>query len=102
MKSISFKNGHVFVNGIEITHFGEGDDVLMFERLSEAVNYKTGADGHTILSFSADKSGKCTLKLQATSPSNKYLNTLHNLQGGGPTTFVPIAVMFQDVYRKDM
>lgn len=102
MKSISFPNGHMLVNRVEITHFGSDDDVIKFERLSESVQYKVGADGHAVVSFSADKSGKLTIKLQPTSPSNVYLMSLHALQGGGPTTFVPVQVSFQDVYRKDI
>lgn len=102
MKSISFPNGHMLVNGFELTHFGSDDDVVKFERLSDNVTYKTGADGKTIISFSADKSGKCTIKLQATSPGNAYLMGLANLQGGGPVTFVPVQVSWQDIYRKDV
>jgi len=102
MKSISFPNGHMFVNGVEIINFGSDDDVIKFERLAEMVNYKTGAGGTMVISHSADKSGKLTIKLQPTSPSNTYLIGLANLQGGGPQTFVPIAVSFQDVYRKDV
>jgi hypothetical protein len=102
MKSISFPNGHMLVNGIELTHFASDDDVVKFERLAENANYKVGADGKMIISFSADKSGKCTIKLQPTSPSNKYLMGLVNLQGGGPMTFVPIQVSWQDIYRKDV
>src|SRR4051812_47097774 len=102
MKSISFPNGHLFVNGIEITHFGSDDDVIKFERLSESVQYKVGAGGDVVVSFSADKSGKLTIKLQPTSPSNTHLNGLHNFQEGGPPVFIPIIVSFQDVYRKDV
>lgn len=102
MKSISFPNGHMFVNGVEITHFGSDDDVIKFERLAESVNYKVGAGGTAVVSFSADKSGKLTMKLQPTSPSNAYLMGFANLQNGGPPTFVPIVVSFQDVYRKDV
>jgi len=102
MKNVSFPNGHMLVNGVEITHFGSDDDVVKFERLAEQVNYKVGASGTAVLSHSADRSGKCTIKLQPTSPSNAYLMGLVNLQGGGPTTFVPVQVSFQDIYRKDV
>jgi hypothetical protein len=102
MKNIAFKNGHVLVNAVPISHFSDDDDAIMFEKLADDVNYKVGADGHMIVSFSADQSGKCTLKLQPTSPSNKFLNALANLQKGGPVTFVPIQVLFQDAYRQDM
>ncbi len=102
MKSISFPNGHMFVNGLEIINFGSDDDVIKFERLAESVQYKVGAGGNMVISHSADKSGKLTIKLQPTSPSNAYLMGFANLQGGGPQTFVPIVVSFQDVYRKDV
>jgi Protein of unknown function (DUF3277) len=102
MKNVSFPNGHMLVNGIELTHFGSDDDVVKFERLADGVNYKVGADGKMIVSHSADRSGKCTIKLQATSPSNSYLMGLVNLQGGGPTVFVPVQLSWQDIYRKDV
>jgi hypothetical protein len=102
MKNISFPNGHMLVNGFEITHFGSDDDVIKFERLAELVSYKVGADGHAVVSHSADRSGKLTIKLQPTSPANAFLMGIAALEQGGPTTFVPVQVSFQDMYRNDV
>lgn len=102
MKGIAFRNGHIFVNNVEITHFTDDDDCVKFERNSESFMYKVGADGHTCLSFSADKSGKCTLKLQPTSPSNSYLSKLLAAGENGTETFIPVVINFQDVSRKDI
>ena len=102
MKSISFPNGHLLVNGVEIIHFGSDDDVIKWERNAESVNYKVGAGGNAVVSHSADRSGKLTIKLQPTSPSNAYLMGLMALEEGGPATFVPIQASFQDMYRNDV
>lgn len=101
MKGYSFLNGHVIVNGIEITGFADGDDVIKLSRRVDAAMDKVGADGNMMVSFSADKSGEITLKLMQIGRGNKYLNGLANLQAGGPTSFIPIAVLWQDTYRQD-
>lgn len=102
MKNISFPNGHLLINGVELTHFGSDDDVVKFERNADSVTYKVGADGRAVVSHSADKSGMLTVKMQPTSPSNAYLMGLCNLQEGGPGTFVPMAATWQDTHRKDV
>jgi hypothetical protein len=101
MDAYSFLNDHVIVNGVEISGFAEGDDVIKVTRRVDAAMDKMGADGRMAVAFSADKSGEVTLKLMQTGSGNKYLNSLINLQAGGPQTFVPIGVMWQDTYRQD-
>lgn len=102
MQNISFPNGHMLVNGVELTGFGSDDDVVKWEAGADAVNYKVGAGGNMVVSHSADKTTRLTIKLQPTSPSNAYLMGLFALQRGGPQTFVPIQASWQDMYRKDV
>lgn len=102
MKTYGWQTNHVFVNGIEIRGYADGDDVLMVKRRNDAASDKMGVDGKMAVSLSADKSGEVTLKLMQTGAGNKYLNALANAQGGGPLTFIPCEVLWQDTYRQDV
>jgi len=101
MRVYSFLNTVVLVNGVEITGFADGDDVIQINRRVDSGSDRVGADGNMMFSISADRSGEVTLRLLQTSSSNKYLNSLSALQEGGSRTFVPIVVTFQDTYRND-
>lgn len=102
MKAVNFLDGHLFINGVELTNYAEGDDVMKWERLAESVMYKVGAGGHMIISLNPNKSAKLTVKLLASSPSNSYLGGLLNLEEGGSPTFTPIQASYQDVHRNDV
>ena len=102
MKVYSFQNTVMLVNGVEITGWDDGDDVIQIERLSDSASHKIGAGGEMMVSLSADKSGTFKFKLQQTSSSNKYLMSLCALQEGGAKTFVPANCLFQDTYRQDL
>lgn len=100
-KTYGWQTNHVLVNGIEITGFADGDDVLTLKRLTDAASHKIGVNGDMFISLSADKSGEITMKLMQTGKGNKYLNGLANAQGGGPGTFIPVELLWQDTYRQD-
>lgn len=102
MKVYSFQNTVMLVNGVEITGWADGDDVIKIARRSDSASDKIGANGDMMVSISADKSGEFTFKLQQTSSANKYLMSLCALQEGGAKTFVPVNVLFQDTYRNDL
>lgn len=102
MKVYSFQNTVMLVNGVEITGWSDGDDVIDIARLVDSASHKIGADGTMMVSISADKSGEFKFKLQQTSSSNKYLMGLCALQEGGANTFIPVNVLFQDTYRNDL
>lgn len=102
MNVYSFQNTVMLVNGVEITGWSDGDDVIKIGRRADSASDKVGANGDMMVSISADKSGEFTFKLQQTSSSNKYLMSLCALQEGGAKTFVPVNVLFQDTYRQDL
>jgi hypothetical protein len=102
MRTYSFKNTIFLVNGVEITGFSEDDDVINMERRSDSASDMMGADGHMMVSLSADFSGEIKIKLQQTSASNKYLNALHIAQEASGILFVPVQILFQDTYRNDV
>jgi hypothetical protein len=102
MKTYSFLNTVFLVNGVEITGFADGDDVINMERRTDSATDKIGADGNMMVSLSADFSGEVTIKLQQTSSSNKYLTKLLNVQEGRGVAFKPVKLFFQDTYRRDI
>ena len=102
MRVYSFANTVMIINGVEITGFSEGDDVIDITRNGDSASHKVGADGHMVVSLSADKSGAYKFKLQSTSSSNRYLSMLAAQQDGGTATFVPLHVKFQDLHRQDL
>jgi hypothetical protein len=101
MNVYSFLNTVIVVNGVEITGWSEGDDVIDIKRLVDSATHKVGADGNMMVSLSADRSGEFTFKLQMTSSSNAYLDSLLAQQENGADTFEPITVLFQDTFRND-
>jgi hypothetical protein len=92
----------VIVNGVEITGWAEGDDVIDIKRRTDSASDKVGAGGNMMVSISTDKSGEITFKLQQTSSSNKYLNGLLQLQEAAGAIFTPVRVLFQDTFRQDL
>lgn len=102
MKQYSFINTVLIINGVELTGWAEGDDVIQINRRTDAITDKVGAGGDMMVSVSADKSGEFTFRLQQTSPSNKYLAGICELNEGGASTMVPVVCLFQDTYRNDL
>jgi hypothetical protein len=107
MKSYSFKDIAVLVSAPpaipehQVTGFADGDDVIMIERNTENAKYKVGAGGQMAVAITADRTGKITLKLQQTSPSNKIFNAIHSLQQAGPRKMAPVQIFLQDLSRQD-
>jgi hypothetical protein len=102
MKAYSFSNTILLINGVEITGFSDGDDVIDMKRRVDSASDKMGADGNMMVSISVDKSGEIGIKLQQTSSSNRYLTRLHQAQEVAGSRFKPIKILFQDTYRNDM
>ena len=101
MQSYSFLNTVLFVNGIEISGFDEGDDVIKLERNEDSASHVVGDDGVMIVSVSADQSGSCTFRLLQASDSNGYLSGLSNIQGAGGVV-APLGIVFRDVVGNDL
>lgn len=102
MKRYSFNDVVMLVNGVEITGWADGDDVIQVKRRTDSISDKVGAGGDMMASVSADRSGEMTFKLQQTSGSNKYLKNLLALMENSNQTFVPVTVTMQDTYRRDL
>jgi len=102
MRRFSFLDTVVLVNGVEITGWAEGDDVIDIQRANDPISHKIGSDGSMLVTVSADRSGSAVFKLQQTSGSNRYLQSLVDRQEAAGSDFVPINFRFQDTYRQDM
>ena len=100
MKDYSFANTLVLVNGIEISGYDEGDDVINITRLGDSASHLIGADGGMVVSLSSDRSGEIRFRLNQTSSSNIILSGLINAQENG--AFVPVFIQFMDTKGLDL
>jgi hypothetical protein len=100
MKEYSFLDVVLLVNGVEISGFDEGDDVITLERTNDTAAHKVGTDGEMTVSISADRSGSITFRLMQTADSNIYLTGLISAAENG--AFVPIFVQFKDTRGGDL
>ncbi len=100
MQQYSFLNTILLINGVEITGFDEGDDVINLSRINDSAAHKIGTDGEMTISISADRSGNVVFRLMQTSDSNAYMSALINAQENGG--FVPIFMQFKDTKGNDL
>lgn len=69
--------------GVNLTGFADGT-FLTIAKNDDAMKLKVGADGESAVAISADESGKVTVTLLNTSPSNDFLSLQANLRARGP------------------
>lgn len=100
MKDYSFLNTTLLINGIEISGFDEGDDVIELARLNDSAAHSIGVDGEMTVSISADRSGTVTFRLMQSSTSNAYMSGLINSQEND--VFVPVFIQFKDTKGGDL
>jgi hypothetical protein len=100
MKEYSFLDNLLLINGVEISNFDEGDDVIQLDRLNDSASHTISVDGVMTVSLSADRSGTIMFRLNQTSDSNKYLSGLVNAQENG--AFVPIFAQFKNTRGGDL
>jgi hypothetical protein len=100
MKKYSFLNTVVLVNGVEITGWAEGDDVIQIDRRNDSISDVVGADGEMTIAISADRSGTMTFNLQQSSTSNAFLSAL--VAAGENGAFVPVSLLFKDLNGNDL
>ena len=94
MKSYSFNNVSMLVNGVEMTGWPEGDDAIVCERLNDSAEHVVGVDGSMTVSLSTDRSGTITFNLMQNSDSNLELSSLVTAQENG--AFIPIFVQIKN------
>lgn len=101
MRRYSFQDVTLVINGVMITGWSNGDDVIRIRRRSNAIQDYMGLDGSMMVSVSSDRSGEISFKLLQTSSSNAFLMSLCSLQESGGTNFKPVSVTFHDTFRQD-
>ena len=94
MKSFSFNNVIMLVQGQEMTGWPEGEDVIICERLEDSASHIIGVDGKMTLSISNDRSGSITFKLMQNSGSNLLLTGLITAQENG--AFIPVFIQIKN------
>lgn len=93
----SMLNVALHLDGVRVIGFGEGDDAIMIERNTELGTPQIGADGGSILSITADRTAKLSIKLLQTSPFNQYLQNKVARQRSGALTGITFPVGFVDM-----
>lgn len=82
----SMDNVALHIDGARVMGFGGGDDAIVIERSTDLGTPQIGADGASILSITADRSARMTIKLLQSSPMNQFLqNKVARMRGGGLT-----------------
>jgi len=94
MKSYSFNNVVMLVQGQEITGWPEGDDAIICERLEDSASHIVGVDGSMTMSISMDRSGTIKFKLMQNSESNALLTGLITAQENG--AFIPVFIQIRN------
>lgn len=100
MQTYSFLETLLLINGVEMSGFDEGDDVIEVDRFNPSSSHSISADGVMTVSLSADRSGYFRFRLNQTSDSNKYLSGVVAGQENG--VFVPIFAQFKDTRGNDL
>ncbi len=100
MQNYSFLDTILLVNGVEMSGFDEGDDVIELARLNDSAAHKIGTDGEMTVSLSADRSGTVVFRLMQTSDSNLFMSGLMAAQEN--SAFVPVFVQFKDTVGRDI
>ena len=93
----NFDNVALTIDGARVTGFGDGDDVIMIERNTELGTPQIGADGSSVLSITADRSAKMTIKLLQSSPFNQYLQNKVARQRSGALSGMSFPVTMVDL-----
>lgn len=100
MQMYSFLTNTLLLDGVPVTGWSEGDDVIKVARSVDSASDKVGSGGSMMVSVSGNRSGTFTIKLQKTSPSNAYL--MAKVYAMESLILVPVAVKIQDTFRQDM
>lgn len=100
MQQYSFGKTVLLVNGVQITGYDEGDDVITIKRLNDNSSHIISADGVMTVSFSPDRSGEIIFRVNQASDINGLLSSLVLAQE--ENVLVPIAVQFTDLNGEDL
>ncbi len=100
MQQYSFGKTILLINGVEITGYDEGDDVITVRRLNDNSSHILSADGIMTVSFSPDRSGEIIFRVNQASDINGLLSSLTIAQE--QNVLVPIAIQWTDLNGNDI
>ena len=100
MQQYSFGQTVLLINGVTVSGFDEGDDVITLRRLTDNSAHIMSADGVMTVSFHPDRSGECIFRLNQASDFNGFMSALVSAQEAN--TLVPIAIQFTDLNGNDI
>jgi len=89
VRTYDFKKYKLIIGGVPIQGFADGTGINL-ERAEDLFTKVVGADGKTSRSKSNDLSGRLTITLKQTSPSNDYLSSIAQLDETTNVGIVPM------------
>lgn len=81
---------------------GAADEGISIDSTGEINTMQVGADGSGQHSLHADRSGRLTVRLLKTSPTNALLMAMYNLQTSSPTLHGQNTITITDMARGDV
>lgn len=101
MLEYNFAQTNLIINGVHITGFGEGDEVIQIRRRNNQSEDMMSADGEMIVFDTYDLSGEVRFTLNPMSGANGFMHsliTLSNVVG----VRTPILIQFTDLNGLDI
>lgn len=92
----------VGLNGVQLSDWADGSDVISVEWVDSASTYLAGADGNGIQILNPSKAIKLTLKVKQNGTDAKYLNDQYNLQRNNIRGFTPFVLQAKDLLNQDL
>ena len=93
MTKYSFLDQVAIVQGVPLSGFADGDDVVQGARAVEAFTNVVGAGGKMLVTQNANRSGTFTFRLLRGAASNAFLNALFAEQERGDFTAISVSIV---------
>lgn len=102
MKISDIRQYSVTLNGVVISDWSNGSDVIDAENNQDAGSWTMGADGRGVFSANPDNSGKLTLKIKQHSENNDFLSEKFRQQKSNIGLFEPFHLVINDLLNGDV
>lgn len=100
MQQYSFEKNILLINGLAVSGYDEGDDVITVRRLNDNSAHILSADGIMTVSFHPDRSGEIIFRLNQASDFNGFMSSLVLAQE--QNTLIPLTVQMTDLNNDDL
>ena len=102
MKIYDPKKISVTLNGVNVSDWADGSDVVAATNNKEAGAWTMGADGRGVFAATPDNSGKLVIKLKQHSEDNERLSKMFLEQKTNIATFKPFHLVINDLINGDV